>query len=392
MSTAAGIGIGNGSTIRTRIALVYGGAFLVLGAVLLAVVNLLAGAGTRGEAETVRLRSAAGGGSWEFRMVESPDPGGAELVDQVSRIASRQMLVWSLFALLVMAVCAVLVGWWTAGRVLRPVHVMTERARRLSERNLRERIAVQGPDDELKELGDTIDGLLSRLEKAFDSQRRFIANASHELRTPLATQRTAIQVGLDEEEPLRGEQLAALKRVLLDGNRRSERLIDGLLVLARGERGLDEREDVELGELVREECARYGVEAGGADGAATVRGNRALLAQLARNLLVNAVTYNVPDGTVVVRVEGAVLTVANTGPRVSAAEIPALWEPFRRGRDRDRTGEGAGLGLSIVRSVAEAHGGTARAVPGGAGGGLVVTVDLTPACVPQAFQDARISR
>lgn len=256
--------------------------------------------------------------------------------------------------------------------------------------HLRDRIAVRGPDDELKELGDTIDALLGRLEKALDSQRRFIANASHELRTPLTTQRTAIQVGLDEDEPLSREQLAALKRVLLDSNRRSERLIEGLLLLARGERGLDEREDVDFGEVVAEECTRYGV--GAVEGAGgVVRGNRALLGRLVGNLLANAVAYNVPDGAVRVRVEGGVLTVANTGPRVSESEIPALFEPFRRGRGRDRTGPGAGLGLSIVRSIGEAHGGTVSAVPGGPGGGLVVTVDLAPAVGPQTDQEARTS-
>lgn len=192
------------------------------------------------------------------------------------------MLMWSCLALVVMACGAVVVGWWTAGRVLRPVHEMTARARRLSERNLDERIAASGPDDELKELGDTIDALLGRLETAFDSQRRFIANASHELRTPLATQRAAIQVGLDDD--------CAVRDVLLDTNRRSERLIDGLLLLARSERGLAEREDVPLGEVVAEEYEDVDVVLDGG----VVRGSRVLLSQLVRNLVANAVAYNVP--------------------------------------------------------------------------------------------------
>ncbi|MEV3989802.1 ATP-binding protein [Streptomyces sp. NPDC049837] len=353
-----GPGIGSGSTIRTRIALVYGAVFLVLGGCLLGVVNLLSGAGTRGEAEAIAAR------------VEGPDVIRVEQVTgDISRAASEQLLIWSGGALLVMALCAVVVGWWTAGRVLRPVHEMTARARRLSERNLHERLGVRGPDDELKELGDTIDALLGRLEAAFDSQRRFIANASHELRTPLATQRTAIQVGLDDSVP------ASVKQVLLDSNRRSERLIDGLLVLARSERGLEEREAVRLGDVVAEECDAYGVEVSGTGG--VVRGSRVLLAQLTRNLVANAVAYNLPDGAgwVRVTVDGGVLTVANTGPVVAEADIPGLFEPFRRGEGRDRMGPGAGLGLSIVRSIAAAHGGTVSAVARD-GGGLVVTVRL----------------
>lgn len=400
---SAGV-LGSGSTIRTRIALVYGGVFVVLGGCLLTIVNLLSRAGTEGEAEAIaaRVRVVA-----PFETVTA-----YRLSDDVSRAAGEQMLMWSCLALAVMAFVAVAVGWWTAGRVLRPVHEMTARARLLSERNptdgVRGRIGASGPDDELKELGDTIDALLGRLEAAFDSQRRFIANASHELRTPLATQRAAIQIGLDDA--------TEVKQVLLDTNRRSERLIDGLLVLARSERGLEEREDVRLGEMVAQECEAFGVECGGDGGGAggacagdvaggacagdgdgggaggdgggaggagdggarVVRGSRVLLGQLVRNLVANAVAYNIPGGSVEVRVDGGVVTVVNTGPVVAADEVPGLFEPFRRGEGRDRMGPGAGLGLSIVRSIAAAHGGTVGAVARGEreGGGLVVTVTL----------------
>ncbi|MFD3566110.1 sensor histidine kinase [Streptomyces sp. NPDC058667] len=347
--------LGAGSTIRARIAIVYGGVFLALGAALLLVVNLLVRAGTDGEAEAIVARAD------DVAVVEA-----YRLGDDISRAAGEQMLMWSSMALIAITCCAVVVGWWTAGRVLRPVHEMTARARRLSERTLHDRIAVGGPDDELKELGDTIDALLGRLETAFDSQRRFIANASHELRTPLATQRAAIQVGLDDD--------CDVRQVLLDANRRSERLIDGLLLLARSERGLAEREDVPLGEVVREE---YGAATVVGDGG-VVPGSRVLLGQLVRNLVANAVAYNVPGGVVEVRAEGGVLTVVNTGPVVPEADAEGLFEPFRRGEGRDRMGPGAGLGLSIVRSIAVAHGGGATAIARSAaeGGGLVVTVTL----------------
>lgn len=389
------------STIRTRIALVYGGVFLVLGTALLATVNVASRAGTDSEARAIASSAAVvpPGYTVNGPFIARGSVGAPtvyELTDNVSDAASKQHMYWSIAALLVMTAGAVGVGWWIAGRVLRPVHVMTAKARRLSERTLHERIASSGPDDELKELGDTLDALLARLEKAFDSQRRFIANASHELRTPLATQRAAIQVGLDDPTP---EDLVRTRQTLLDTNRRSERLIEGLLVLARSERGLaaDEREDVRFDRVVAEETARHpgvrgetgrrpGASAGEAGrrpvvavevAACPVRGNRLLLSQLVSNLLANAVTYNVPGGSVDVSLTGdGALMVRNTGPVVSEADIAGFFEPFRRGEGRDRMGPGSGLGLSIVRSIAVAHGGTVTAVPGPGGGGLAVTVRL----------------
>ncbi|MFG3040259.1 sensor histidine kinase [Streptomyces sp. NPDC048330] len=369
--------LGPGSAIRTRIALVHGGVFLVLGAILLLLVNVLVRAGTHGEADEIVARADA-------VVVVQAD----RLGDDISRAAGEQMLMWSGLALLVVACVAVVVGWWTAGRVLRPVHEMTARARRLSEHTHHVgvppdgawgRLAVRGPDDELKELGDTLDAFLGRLETAFDSRRLFVANASHELRTPLAVQRAAIQIGLDDS--------CEVRELLLDTNRRSERLIDGLLLLARGERGLPEREDVPLGDVVTEEYPDARVVAGGG----TVRGNRVLLGQLVRNLVANAVTHNVPGGLVDVRVEAGVLTVLNTGPVVRAADVECLFEPFRRGAGRDRTGPGAGLGLSIVRSIAVAHDGAVTAVARDAddGGGLVVTVTLPVAATTSGGQSSR---
>ncbi|THA22679.1 HAMP domain-containing histidine kinase [Streptomyces sp. A1277] len=378
------------STIRTRIALVYGGVFLVLGTALLATVNLASRAGTDSQARAIAETAVvvqpgyAVNGPLVSRHRLGP-PTVYDLTDHVSDAAGHQLLIWSAAALLVMTACAVGVGWWTAGRVLRPVHAMTAKARRLSAHTLHERIAASGPDDELRELGDTLDALLARLERAFDSQRRFIANASHELRTPLATQRAAIQVGLDDPTP---DDLVRTRQTLLDNNRRSERLIEGLLVLARSERGLEksEREPVDLAQVVAEEVSRHpGVRLDARP--CPVLGNRLLLAQLVANLLANAVTYNVPGGSVEVAVVpaggGVLLKVRNTGPLVDAADIPGLFEPFRRGEGRDRMGPGSGLGLSIVRSIAMAHDGTVTAVPGPEGG-LAVTVRLPADQAPVA--------
>lgn len=393
-------GQGRHSTIRMRIALVYGGVFLVLGTALLATVNLASRAGTDSQARAIATSAAvvqpgfAVNGPLHSRGRLGP-PTVYDVTDDVSDAASRELLYWSVAALLVMTGCAVGVGWWTAGRVLRPVHAMTAKARELSEHTLHQRIAAGGPDDELKELGETLDALLARLEKAFDSQRRFIANASHELRTPLATQRAAIQIGLDDPSP---EDLVRTRQTLLDNNRRSERLIEGLLVLARSERGLanSERKDVDLALVVAEEAAQP-VPVAGRPGPCprvtvaiepcVVRGNRQLLAQLTANLLSNAVRYNVPGGAVDVSLSaGGELVVRNTGPEVAEADIAGFFQPFRRGEGRDRMGRGSGLGLSIVRSIAVAHGGTATAEPC-PGGGLAVTVRL-PVDQPSADQSS----
>lgn len=240
---------------------------------------------------------------------------------------------------------------------------------RLSAHTLHERMAPTGPDDELKELGETLDALLARLEKAFDSQQRFIANASHELRTPLATQRAAIQIGLDDPSP---EDLVRTRQTLLDNNRRSERLIEGLLVLARSERGLasDEREAVRLDHVVREEAARRPAARGASGGpegrgpgggpavnvvvaACSVRGNRLLLAQLVANLLANAVTYNVPGGSVEVSLTGE-------GPCGCATPDRRSRRAISRGSSSRSGGARAGTGWARGRASACRSSGRSR--------------------------------
>ncbi len=295
-------------------------------------------------------------------------------------------LLWqSIIALVIAAVLAVWLGWVVAGRVLAPLNEITTTAHRLEATRLDQRIELEGPPDELKELADTFDGMLDRLASSFDSQKRFVANASHELRTPLAVQRTLIEVAL--AAPDASDDMRRLGAHLLDTNERSEKLIDGLLLLARSDRGLAARELVWLDEIIDEEvesCSSLAASKEVTFDVSTrpylVEGDPVLLAQLIGNLLRNAVLYNKPGGTVSVRLDQE-LVVTNTGPTVPADAVPGLFEPFRRLRDRTGTA-GSGLGLSIVRSVARAHQGAAKARPNG-GGGLVVQVNLPETDVRQ---------
>jgi signal transduction histidine kinase len=277
-----------------------------------------------------------------------------------------------------MALLAGQLGWWLAGRALRPVASMTAAARRISDQNLHQRLALTGPDDELHRLADTFDTMLDRLEKAFESQRRFVANASHELKTPLAAQRTTLQVGLADPLP---ESLVGVREDLLTTNREAEQLINALLLLARSDRGPDETESVDLAEtarLVTAELAPQAWENGvridlSADTPLVVVGDPVLLRHLLTNLIRNAIQYNHPGGCVSVRLDAPTVTVTNTGPHVPVERIPDLFEPFRR-LDVDRIATtGHGLGLSIAASIAEAHHATLTARPG-AESGLALTL------------------
>jgi signal transduction histidine kinase len=293
----------------------------------------------------------------------------------------RAQRVGTLAAIALIVMLAFAVCWWLTGRLLRPLHRITATARRLSLSTLHERIALTGPQDELKELADTFDAMLDRLEHAVASQRRFVANASHELRTPLAVQRTAIEVGLADPTPAK---LARIRTELMRNTRRSERLIEGLLVLAHGERGLDTRAPVDLEPLVeqviadhRRHAERDGITLTGAATPVTVAGDEVLLTRLVANLVQNAIRHNHRGGHVQVELSPDTgLTVRNTGPRVPPDQVDGLFEPFRRLRP-DRTGsdDGAGLGLSIVSAITHAHNGTVHATAN-PDGGLTITVAL----------------
>lgn len=292
----------------------------------------------------------------------------------------------SLLALVGLSVIAFAFGYAMAGRVLSPLGRITRTARRVAGTDLSRRIELDGPDDELKELADTFDEMLDRLERAFTAQQRFVGNASHELRTPLAINRTLLEVHLSD--PQAPPELKQLGKTLLATNERSEQLVEGLLLLARSDNQIVERKPVDLEEVAsraidqtRGEAEERGVEIRGERAPAVVQGNGVLLERIALNLVQNAVRYNVPEAgwvEVTTELQGgqAVLVVSNTGPVVAAYEIDNLFEPFRRLRT-ERTGsdKGVGLGLSIARSVARAHGGRIIAEPR-EGGGLVMRVSL----------------
>jgi len=302
------------------------------------------------------------------------------------QLALDALLRRSLLALLGLAVAAFAFGYVMAGRVLSPLGRITRTAQRVAGSDLHRRIELDGPDDELKELADTFDQMLDRLDRAFTAQQRFVANASHELRTPLAINRTLLEVQLSD--PDASPELVQLGKTLLATNERSEQLVEGLLLLARSENEIVDRKPVDLAEVAsravdqtRGEARERGVELRGVQEPAYVQGNGVLLERVALNLLQNAVRHNLPrDGWASVTTEArpglAALVVENSGPPVPAYEVDNLFEPFRRLRT-ERTGsdKGVGLGLSIVRSVVRAHGGTVVAKPREEGG-LVVWVTL----------------
>ncbi|WP_354597735.1 ATP-binding protein [Streptomyces sp. JL1001] len=388
---------------RTRLAALYGGLLVMAGVLLLAIVyvlvseNVYAGIVTAVAPAVPAARLEAGVAApalptSDWAQTAVIEPGQYAVAQKVGTAAGdaalSQLLTVSGVSLAVYSALSVALAWWMAGRVLRPVGVITARARRLSGSNLHERIALKAPPGELKELADTFDGMLDRIQQLVAARQRFAANAAHELRTPLAVQRAAAEIGLADDPP--PEKVAWIRDKLIDTAADSERLIEGLLLLAVSDEGLRRRERVALDETVIAVTGALGAEAKERDitvevtaRPVTVEGDAVLLDHLVHNLVANALRHNHPGGTVTVRVGPGGLEVANTGPRVDPATVPLLFEPFRRARARRHApGEGAGLGLSIVASVARAHGGDAgaRANPGG---GLTARVTL-PVRAPEA--------
>lgn len=371
-------------TIRGRLTALYGVTFLLAGFTLLIINYALTYSHL--PPWTVSLPGSAGATTSGVFVAEKKN-GPITSIQKVVTYRStvlHTLLIQSLITLSIMVAISGLLGWLLARRALRPMHAITATARRLSADNIGgARIAMHGPRDELKELADTFDDMLERLGAGFESQRRFVANASHELRTPLATQRTLVEVAMaapDTAPDMRelGEQLLAM-------NERSERMIDSLLVLARSERGLARRLPVELDSLVRsavracqDEAVAAGVTLSIALDGPTVLGDRGLLDRLVTNLVQNAIRHNAAGGTAYIHTSDT-LVVENTGPVIAADVAATLFEPFRRLDERVDLSHGVGLGLSIVQSVARAHGGnaTASARPSG---GLRVTVTFGARC------------
>ena len=328
----------------------------------------------------VELQAYAGQVSETFKRLSAAQEANlrdvkAKATSRINQVKSAQLstlLTRSGIALAIMALASIGLGWVMAGRALRPVRTMSSRARGISARNLHERLALEGPDDELKELADTFDGLLTRLEGAFESQRRFVANASHELRTPITLERALVEVALADPNPTIDSMRDTCRRVLA-ASEQQERLIEALLTLARSQRGLERRGPVDLREVTTEM-----VRAVPADGLrvdtqlddACTTGDEAMLERLVANLIENAVRYNQPGGWVRartgVRAGRPMLEVENAGPVIDADQVESLVKPFVRAVQNDRApgrvngsksavDHGLGLGLSIVQAIAEAH-------------------------------------
>ena len=379
--------------VRTRLALLYAALFLVSGSALLALTYGLVAASLPQQSPA----AASGLDSNQLAKLRNacrqpyPDPGTVLAckrafsagADSVRDSALNSLLIFSLLGLGVMTVASGGLGWYVSGRVLRPVRAITETARRASDQHLGERLALTGAQDELKELADTFDEMLERLDQAFAAQRRFVANASHELRTPLTVMRTAIDVAL--AKPNRSaqqlEDMAARVRRSID---RAENMIEALLVLAISDQGVTSSELLDLSavaedalELAAPGITRLGLTVQADLAPAEVTGDQQLIERMVWNLVDNAVRHNEPGGWIRVTTGrcpgGAVLRITNSGAVVPPDAVPTLSEPFRR-IDK-QPDDGAGLGLSIAQSVSIAHGAQLdiRSQPEG---GLDITLTL----------------
>jgi len=391
-------------TIRLRLTALYGTLFLCCGAGLLAITYLLADHAITGNFTYTYKGPNGTTGVISCRAAPRPGSGPAGrsalvrcqvLAVQSHATLMHHLLVYSGIALAIMALAAAVLGWLLAGRVLRPLRSITTATQRITAHSLHERLALAGPDDEVKALADTIDDLLGRLEEGFDAQKRFIANASHELRTPLTMMRTALDVASGKPGPP-APQTARLAARIRTGLDKADRLVDGFLVLARAQRGpVPPGVTVSLGETAETALAEHGQAIAGMRlsveqdlSAAPVQGTALLLARMTDNLIDNAIRHNQPGGWIRVTTSTvgtqARLIIENGGPVFDDQDVRELAQPFRRlGGDRTSTGNGTGLGLSIVASIAAAHNGTLQ-LSARADGGFHAAVML-PAAVARTL-------
>ncbi|MGH9057299.1 MAG: sensor histidine kinase [Acidimicrobiales bacterium] len=370
--------------MRGRLTLLYGGLFLASGVVLLGITYALADA------------VIANG------RYHPPVPSTSrEVTVSVQAVDLHQVLIPSAIALSFMAAVSIALGWLVAGRVLRPLRTITATTRQISEDNLHQRLALEGPIDELKDLGDTIDGLLSRLDAAFDAQRRFATNASHELRTPLTVGRTLIEMVLGDPDAT-VESFRAVCQDVLEAGAQQEQLIEALLTLARSQRGLDRRQPLDLAVIAADVAhARQPVATAQevrldvSVRSAALSGDPHLVERLVSNLVDNALHYNHPDGNVSVSVDTqagqATLEVTNTGPPVAPDQLNRLLQPFQRNAiDRAGQHDGLGLGLSIVQAIATAHGADLTLQPANSGGLNVVVRFPAPPTANNGYGPAQV--
>ena len=374
-------------TVRLRLTFLYGFLFLLSGAGLLAITYALVHNALSGPLATSESPPQNASGA----IVHGHSPGSLQ-AQQAADL--HQLLVQSVIALAIMTVVSIGLGWLVAGRALRPIRTMTATTRRISERSLHERLALAGPRDELKDLADTIDRLLARLEAAFDSQRRFVANASHELRTPVMLTQTLLQVAL-AHPALTLDSLKIACQDAIDTGKEQAQLIDALLTLARSQRGLDHREPFDLADTVHDALGAA-CKAASAKTAileatldpAQVFGDPRLARTLITNLIDNAIRYNHPGGNVeavtATRAGHALLRVTNTGPPIPGDQIDRLLQPFQRfDEQRNNNRDGLGLGLSIVSAIAAAHNACLSVRPQPTGGLAVEITFPSAAGIPR---------
>ncbi|MFD0519430.1 sensor histidine kinase [Paractinoplanes durhamensis] len=382
--------------MRTRLTLLYSGLFIVSGATLLTITYLLIFHSRR----TLVFRNFSGS---ETGSANGTPP--ADILDDMTRRATdfarqeraaqlHELLTYSGLALAIVSVLALALGWLMAGRILRPVRTMTTTIQRISAHNVHDRLAATGPRDELRDLSDTVDGLLQRLDTALAAHKRFVANAAHELRTPLTVEHALIEEILTDRTATLPHYRSLFER-LLELRKQQAAMLESLLTLAGSERGLDRRDEVALSAITERTVAAYratarlaGVRLEQRIDAASTTGDPALIERLVANLIDNAVAYNVDDGEVEVHTEvrdgRPVLTVANTGEIIEPEKVDALFEPFQRlDRTTGRAGH-HGLGLSIVRAIATAHDATIEASPGPAGGLRIEVRFPAPSPAPSA--------